>query len=341
MLAPKGANLKKLDVTWGGAKKLMGDVGKFLDSLTTFDKDNFLAENKVKVRDYTGTIPDAKNPDNKNGLTMGFDGNPNPEFNYDYMKAKSSAAAGLCDWIVNICIYHDIYLDVAPKRAKLSAAEAELAAANKKLAGVRAHVAALDAKMAELGAQLEAATTEKNDLVAKAEATQKRANLAMRLVNGLSSEGVRWNAEVAQLDEKMRLLVGDVMLASSFVAYIAPFSREFRDDLVNERWRPDAVSKTIPMTDNFDPMALLTDASLTAGWRAEGLPADPLSTQNASIICKCARFPLIMDPQMQAIKWIIGREKSNNLIMTVPGAKGWLDKVVQALEEGVPLCSRT
>ena len=95
----------------------------------------------------------------------------------------SSAAAGLCDWIVNICIYHDIYLDVAPKRAKLAAAEAELAAANKKLAGVRAHVQALNDKMADLTNQLETATSEKNALVAKAEATQKRANLANRLLN--------------------------------------------------------------------------------------------------------------------------------------------------------------
>eukprot|EP00966_Prymnesium_polylepis_P246538 5702179-Prymnesium_polylepis.1 len=63
-------------------------------------------------------------------------------------------------------------------------------------------------------------------------------------------------------------------------------------------------------------MALLTDASKTAGWNAEGLPADPLSTQNAAIICMCARFPLIIDPQMQAVKWIMGREKPNGLIMT-------------------------
>jgi len=54
---------------------------------------------------------------------MGFGGGAeNPEFNFEYMKGKSSAAAGLCDWVVNICIYHDIYLDVAPKRKPLPAA---------------------------------------------------------------------------------------------------------------------------------------------------------------------------------------------------------------------------
>ena len=68
-----------------------------------------------------------------------------------------------------------------------------------------------------------------NTLIANAEKTQKRANLANRLLNGLGGEGVRWQNEVAQLDNKMRLLVGDVMLVSSFVAYIAPFSRQFRE----------------------------------------------------------------------------------------------------------------
>lgn len=90
MLAPKGANLKKLDISWAGAKKMMGDVNKFLETLQSYDKDNFAVENKAEVRKYTGPA-DA----------------PNPEFNYEYMKTKSLAAAGLCDWVVNICIYHD------------------------------------------------------------------------------------------------------------------------------------------------------------------------------------------------------------------------------------------
>jgi dynein heavy chain len=85
----------------------MGSVDDFLKQLQAFDKDNFLLENKAEVRKFTGP------PDN-----------PNPEFNGEFMMSKSSAAAGMCDWIVNICIYHDIYLDVEPKRQKLNDAVA-------------------------------------------------------------------------------------------------------------------------------------------------------------------------------------------------------------------------
>ena len=116
MTAKKGSNLKKLDISWNGGKKMMGSADAFLVMLQEFDKDNLPLENKECVRKYTGPPT-----------------SPDPHFNYDYMKSKSVAAAGLCDWVVNICTYHDIYLDVEPKRKMLQDAQAELAAANAKL----------------------------------------------------------------------------------------------------------------------------------------------------------------------------------------------------------------
>ena len=66
--------------------------------------------------------------------------------------------------------------------------------------------------------------------------------------------------------------------------------------------------------------------------------ADPsLAEENAAIITRCARFPLIIDPQLQAITWIIGREEKNGLVRMTLGSKGYLDKVIRALEEGLPL----
>jgi dynein heavy chain len=45
---------------------------------------------------------------------------------------KSSAAAGLCDWIINITCYYDIVVSVEPKKIKVAAAQAQLAEANAK-----------------------------------------------------------------------------------------------------------------------------------------------------------------------------------------------------------------
>jgi uncharacterized protein YlxW (UPF0749 family) len=91
----------------------------------------------------------------------------NPNFNPDYIRSKSGAAAGLCGWVVNICKYFRIYQVVAPKRAMLAEANAKLASAEKKLSGIRAKVADLKAKVEALEANLMKATEDKNAAVAQ------------------------------------------------------------------------------------------------------------------------------------------------------------------------------
>jgi hypothetical protein len=71
----------------------------------------------------------------------------NPNFNSEYIKSKSAAAAGLCAWVVNIVKYFRIYQVVAPKRAQLGEANKKLEGANKKLSGIRAKVKELQDKV--------------------------------------------------------------------------------------------------------------------------------------------------------------------------------------------------
>jgi dynein heavy chain len=159
------------DVSWAAAKKMMGNVGQFLDGLLTFDKDN-VDEVLVEAVEKRFLSDAGFTPEN--------------------IRTKSAAAAGLCDWSVNICKYFRIYQQVAPLRVKLAEANAKLDAATAKLTIIRAQLAALDEKLGILTDQFQAATEDKNAAIAQAEKTQNKANLANRLVNGLASEGVRW-----------------------------------------------------------------------------------------------------------------------------------------------------
>eukprot|EP00304_Pavlova_gyrans_P007309 CAMPEP_0206033414 /NCGR_PEP_ID=MMETSP1466-20131121/638_1 /ASSEMBLY_ACC=CAM_ASM_001126 /TAXON_ID=44452 /ORGANISM="Pavlova gyrans, Strain CCMP608" /LENGTH=2403 /DNA_ID=CAMNT_0053407607 /DNA_START=23 /DNA_END=7231 /DNA_ORIENTATION=+ len=321
MLAAPGTNLKKLDVSWNAAKKMMGSPDVFLSTLLNFDKDNLWLEAKDNwVRKYTGP-PDA----------------PDPEFNYDFMATKSKAAAGLCAWVVNICIYHDIFLDVEPKRIKLAEAEKKLKEADDKLLGVRKKVQDLNDKCATLQQQLSDATDEKNRLIEKAESTAKRLNLAERLVNGLKDEGVRWTQGVADLKDQLSRLVGDVLVTASFIAYIGPFNMTFRERMMKEQWVPDVMARGLPASENIRPVRMLTDEARIAVWNSEGLPADALSVENGAIITKCSRWPLIIDPQLQGVTWIKQKEEKNGLVSVELSSKGYVDKVIRAMQEGLPI----
>ena len=50
---------------------------------------------------------------------------------------------------------------------------------------------------------------------------------------------------------------------------------------------------------------MLSDAMEIRDWTYSGLPADELSLENAIITVRAKRWPLIIDPQMQANKWTI------------------------------------
>ena len=61
---------------------------------------------------------------------------------------------------------------------------------------------------------------------------------------------------------------------------------------------------SIPMTENLDVLSLLTDAASIAQWCNENLPSDQMSIKNATILTNAERWPLMIDPQLQGIKWI-------------------------------------
>ena len=282
MVLMGGGKIPK-DLSWGAAKKLMGNIDQFLNSLVSFDKDN----TPVIACEWI-----EKNLFSKEA------------FNVATMKSKSSAAAGMCGWVINVVKYYRIYEVVEPKRQLLAEANAKLDAANTKLTEVRAHVAGLEAKLAELNAQFEQATQEKNDAIAAAEKTQRKADMATRLVNGLADENVRWTESVKSFDQQEAQFVGDVLVAAAFVSYIGAFNAKYRNALVNDLWIPDMMERKIPMTEGITPLQMLTDDAEVAVWNGQGLPTDSVSVQNGAIIANCKRWPLLIDPQLQGIKWI-------------------------------------
>uniref|UniRef100_A0A061SKG9 Flagellar outer dynein arm heavy chain beta n=1 Tax=Tetraselmis sp. GSL018 TaxID=582737 RepID=A0A061SKG9_9CHLO len=132
-------------------------------------------------------------------------------------------------------------------------------------------------------------------------------------------------------------LIGDVLVAASFVSYVGPFSVPFRNGLVKDKWTPDMIERGIPMTEGVTPLDVICSDALKAQWTNEGLPTDPLSVENGSIMTNSARWSVMIDPQLQGIKWIINREEPHGLVILQQSQSKYIDKVMNCIENGVPL----
>lgn len=116
LLAPNGKIPK--DRSWKAAKITMAKVDSFLDALITYNKEHIHSEIIKAIQPY---LADS-------------------EFEPEFIRSKSGAAAGLCAWVINIIKFYEVFCDVEPKRKALAAANAELAAATEKLSVIKRKV---------------------------------------------------------------------------------------------------------------------------------------------------------------------------------------------------------
>ncbi len=68
-----------------------------------------------------------------------------------------------------------------------------------------------------------------------------------------------------------------------------------------------------------------------------GLPVDTLSTQNALIVSNARRWPLMIDPQLQANKWIRKLEEQAGLMVVTLSDADVMRKIETAVEHGRPV----
>ena len=113
-----------------------------------------------------------------------------PEFDPDFIRSKSGAAAGLCSWVINVCKFYEVYCEVEPKRRALNDANQMLQDAQTRLSNLVSKVAQLEETLADLTRRYTVAVEAKVKCQQEADATGATISLANRLVGGLASEKV-------------------------------------------------------------------------------------------------------------------------------------------------------
>jgi len=153
---------------------------------------------------------------------------------------------------------------------------------------------------------------------------------AQQLIGGLGGEKVRWGQSAERLSKDLVNLVGNVIISAGFISYLGPFTAEYRRDIASS-WVILCKELQIPSADVFSLEKVLGDPVEIRNWQIMGLPADEFSTENGMLATMGRRWPLMIDPQGQANKWVRNMYASSNLQIIKLTQKDFL----RTLENGI------
>lgn len=308
-----------------------------MDSYDTFAKKVMMENDFLQnVLSFAEIKKDLINPETIELLDPYLDVH---DFNAERAKTVSSAAEGLCKWVRAMHSYHAAALIVAPLLEQLNIKTALFEAAQAKLEDAKASSQEAQDEVDKLQAMFDTTMREKAALEQQAKDTVEKMSAANNLIRSLGGEKIRWRTDLKEFRESKVRLVGDVALSCAFVSYLGPFNQDFRRHLLDEVFFADATSKMIPITNQLSVTKFLVDDGMVATWNSQGLPKDDLSIQNGILVTQASRYPLLVDPQSQALNWLKSRlaPKFPNWGTTTLTSTRLRDELEFCMEEGKPL----
>ncbi|XP_023289677.1 dynein heavy chain 6, axonemal [Orussus abietinus] len=274
---------------WPTAKLMLSDV-HFLDLLMAYPKEDISDKLLKKLQTYV----------------------TNPEFLPELVAKQSKVCKSICIWVRAIDGYAKTFRVVEPKRQKLAGAEKELQAIEGVLREKQSQLAAVEKKINDLQAQYNRAVQNLADLEFNMALSEARLNRSGRLTTALADEQDRWEEMMLGFDQQIANVPGDVLVAAGALAYLGAFTDEYREELMSS-WLKKCEDLDVSTSTNFSFISALVDPYEIRSWNSFGLPRDQVSTKNAIMVTRAGRWPLMIDPQEQANRWIKNMEQSNNL----------------------------
>lgn len=233
--------------------------------------------------------------------------------------------------------FDKINKEIEPKRIKYRAAKESSRIANEQWKEKKEELEAKLELMRKLQEEFEKTKAEKLRLENEENTCKIRLSRAKGLKEGLKDEQIRWKKSVNDLKSETNLVVGDVLLCSGVIAYLGVFPMDYRASCL-ESWE-GMLKKFGIEKSHMSFQNILGDPIKIQGWNQYALPTDTISTENAIILDNSTRYPLIIDPQMQASEWIKNMKKARNIkiIKSTQEPDVWKRVLSNSLPLGIPV----
>lgn len=259
-----------------------------------------------------------------------------PSFNFETVQRASKACGPLVKWVLAQVRFSEILDKVEPLRHEVQSLETQAETTKKQAAQIITIVAELESKIAKYKDEYALLISETQAIKSEMERVQSKVDRSMKLLQSLSSEKERWEAGSRTFDVEMSTIVGDVLLSAAFLAYGGFFDQHYREVMWQD-WSNHLMEANVKFKTELSFTEYLSTADDRLSWQSKSLPADNLTTENAIMLKRFNRYPLIIDPTGQATTFLLNEYKDRKITVTSFLDEAFLKVLESALRFGNPL----
>ncbi|CAH0687822.1 unnamed protein product [Spodoptera exigua] len=260
----------------------------------------------------------------------------NPDYNFEKVNRASMACGPMVKWAIAQIEYADMLKRVEPLRNELKAledrAQSNVTAGNEVselIAQLEKSIASYKEEYAQLISQAQAIKTDLENVQAKVDRS-------IALLKSLVIERERWESSSETFRSQMSTIVGDVLLSAAFIAYGGYFDQHYRQNLFTT-WTSHLAAANIKYRADIARTEYLSNPDERLRWQANALPTDELCVENAIMLRRFNRYPLIIDPSGQATEFIMREFKERKITKTSFLDDSFRKNLESALRFGNPL----
>ena len=258
------------------------------------------------------------------------------DFTYERVNRASKACGPLVQWVEAQVNYSTILDRIGPLREEAEQLEEAALQTKAEAKAIENTILNLERSIAVYKREYAALISETQAIKAEMERVQYKVDRSVKLLDSLSSERSRWEEGSRSFETQIGTIIGDVLVSAAFLAYSGLFDQQLRRTMLDD-WLDQLAASGIKYKSHNTVTEFLATADERAKWQEHGLPVDDLCTENAIILKRFNRYPLIIDPSGRATEFLQNENQNRRLIVTSFLDDSFVKQLESSLRFGNPI----
>jgi dynein heavy chain 1 len=238
-----------------------------------------------------------------------------PNFTVEAADRASKACGPLVQWVFAQVRYSAILDKVGPLRDEVTYLQHQADTKREQVKAALETIQELELSIAQYKDEYAQLISETQTIKLEMHQVQDKVNRSTSLLSSLSSEQQRWTRDSELFEPEVANIPGDVLLSAVFLTYGGWFDQRNRCRLL-DHCRAHMKHYSIIHKTKLSFSDFLSSIDERTEWSQAGLAVDDLTVENALILKRFNRYPLIIDPTDQATSYLTALSGKGKMIVT-------------------------